>query len=79
MRGMNDICLKLMYMHYPEKLRDPHHDLLLLPSRTKLQKDEKVSNLHNKKKYIIQVGNSKQAVSYGLFLLKNVHNTIKLN
>ena len=46
---------------YPRKLHDLHSDLPFLPRRIKIDKCKKlVSNLHNKKKYVVHVKSLKQ-------------------
>ena len=42
--------------HYPEKLHELHNDFPFLPEIMKIHKVEKfVSNLHDKKEYVIRV------------------------
>ena len=64
---------------YPKKLHDLHSDLPFLPRRMKIDKCKKlVSNLHNKKKYIVHIKSLKQALNHGL-KLKRVHRIIEFN
>ena len=66
-------------VQYPEKLHEPHYDLLFLPERMKIEKVEKlVTNLHDKTEYVIHIRNLKQALNHGL-ILKKVHRLIKFN
>ena len=64
---------------YPRKLHDLHSDLPFLPERMKIDKCKKlVSNLHNKKKYVVHIRSLKQALNHGL-KLKKVHRIIEFN
>ena len=69
---------------YPKTLQDLHSDLPFLPKRMKIDKCKKlvckelVSNLRNKKKYILHIKSLKQALSHGL-KLKKVHRIIEFN
>ena len=55
-------------IQYPEKVRELHNDLPLLPERIKVEKVEKlVTNLHDKTEYVIHI------------ILKKVHEVIKFN
>ena len=64
---------------YPRKLHDLHSDLPFLPKRMKIDKCKKlVSNLRNKKKYVVHVRSLKQALNHGL-KLKKVHRIIEFN
>ena len=66
-------------VQYPRKLHHLHNDLPCLPEWTKIEKAEKiVANLHNKKEYVMQTRNSKQALNHEL-VLKKVHILIELN
>ena len=66
-------------VQYPEKLRNLHNDLLVLPERMNIGKVEKlVTNLHDKTQYVIHIRNLKQALNCGL-ILKKVHRRIKFN
>ena len=52
---------------YPKKLHDLHSDLPFLPERMEINKCKKlVSNLYNKKKYVVHINSLKQALNYGL-------------
>ena len=56
-------------VQYLEKLQELHNDLLFLLERMKLQKVEKlVTNLYDKKEYVIHIRNLKQALNHGLIL-----------
>ena len=51
----------------PRKLHDLHSDLPFLPKRMKIDKCKKlVSNLRNKKKYVVHIKSLKQALNHGL-------------
>ena len=64
---------------YPRKLHDLHSDLPFLPKRMKIDKCKKlVSNLRNKKKYVVHVRSLKQALNHGL-KFKKVHRIIEFN
>ena len=66
-------------VQYPEKLHDHHNDLPFLLEKMKMEKAEKlVPNFHDKKRYVINIRNLKQALNHGL-LLKKVHRIIKSN
>ena len=66
-------------LKYPKKLHDSHSDLPFLPRRMKIDQCKKfVCNLHNKKKYVVHIKSSKQALNHGL-KLKKVHRIIKFN
>ena len=66
-------------VQYPEKLHEVQNDLQYLPERTKIEKIEKLkANLQDKKEYVIQIRNLKQALNHGL-VLKNVHKVITFN
>ena len=52
---------------YPKKLHDSHSDLPFLSKRININKCKKlVSNLHNKKKYVVHIKSLKQALNHGL-------------
>ena len=54
---------------YPKKLHDSHSDLPFLPRRMKIDQCKKlVSNLHNKKIYVVHIESLKQALNDGLKL-----------
>ena len=64
---------------YPKKLHDSHSDLPFLPRRMKIDKYKKlVCNLHNKKKYVVDIKSLKQTLNHGL-RLKKVHRIIEFN
>ena len=64
---------------YPKKLHDSHSDLPFLPKRMKIDKCKKlVSNLQNKKRYVIHIKSLKQALNHGL-KLKNIYRIIEFN
>ena len=64
---------------YPKKSHDSHSDLSFLPKRMKIDKCKKlVCNLQNKKKYVVQIKSSKQALNHGL-KLKKIHRIIEFN
>ena len=64
-------------VEYPKKLRSVHSDLPFLPERMKINKFEKlVCNTRNKENYIMRIVSLKQALKYGLILLK-VHKVIE--
>ena len=52
---------------YPKKLHDSHNDLPFLPRRMKIDKCKKlICNLQSKKKYLVHIKSSKQALNHGL-------------
>ena len=62
---------------YPEKLHDKHNDLPFMVEKMKIHKVEKlVPNLHNKRKYVVDIRALDQALNHGL-VLKNVHRVIQ--
>ena len=61
---------------YPEKLGILHNGLIFLPERMKFEKV--LANLQDKKEYVTQIRNLKQAPNHG-FLLRKVHRVIKFN
>ena len=64
---------------YPKKLHDLHNNLPFLPRRMKIDQCKRlVSNLQNKKKYVVHIKPLKQALNHGL-KLKNIHRIIKFN
>ena len=64
---------------YPKKLHNLHSDLPFLPERMEINKCKKlVSNLYNKKKYVVHVNSLKQALNHGL-KLKKIHRVIEFN
>ena len=66
-------------VNYPKELHDLHSDLPLSPERMKIDKCKKlVCNLYNKKKYVVHIRLSKQALNHGL-ILKKVHRVMQFN
>ena len=65
-------------VQYPEKLHEPHNELSFLAQRIKLERVEKLHNLHDKNEHAIHKRNLKQTLSHGLILQK-VHRMIKFN
>ena len=64
---------------YPRKLHDLHSDLPFLPKKMKIDKCKKlVCDLRNKKKYVVHIKSSKQALNHGL-KLKRVHRIIEFS
>ena len=64
---------------YPKKLHNLHSDLPFLPERMEINKCKKlVSNLYNKRKYVVHVNSLKQALNHGL-KLKKIHRFIEFN
>ena len=64
-------------VEYPKNLHDLHSGLPFLPQRTKMNKVNKlVSNLYDKKNYVVQKRDLKQALNHGL-ILKEVHKVIQ--
>ena len=60
-------------------MHELHNYLPFLPERIKIEKVEKlVANLHDKKGYVIQIGNLKETLNPGL-VLKEVHRAIRSN
>ena len=60
----NDESDKIYFLavdvQYPENLNNLHNDLLFLPERIKIEKDEKfVANLLDKTEYVIHIRNLK--------------------
>ena len=53
-------------VQYFEKLHEFHNDLPFLPERMKIEKVEKLANLHDKTEYVIHIRNLKQALNHGL-------------
>ena len=61
----------------PEELHELHNDLPFLLARMKIGKVEKtIANSHDKKKYVINIRNLKQALRHRL-VLKKVHRAIR--
>ena len=66
-------------VEYPKKLHELHSDLPFLPERMEINKCNKlVSNLYNKKKYVVHINSLKQALNHGL-KLKQIHRIIEFN
>ena len=66
-------------VQYPEKLYEPHNDLLFLPERMKIEKVEKlVANLHDNFEYVTHIRNLKQILNHKLVSQK-VYKVIKFN
>ena len=64
---------------YPKKLHDLHSDLPFLSERMAINKCKKlVSNLYDKKKYVVHIKSLKQALNHGL-KLKKIHRIIEFN
>ena len=62
---------------YPKKLHKLHSDLPFPPERMTINKvDKLISNLQNKRNYVVHIALLKQALDHGL-ILKNVHRVIK--
>ena len=77
---MKDSFLKLMF-NIQRKLYQLHNYLPFLHERMKIEKVEKlVADLHDKKKYIINITMlTTQALNHGLVLEKKMHRVIKFN
>ena len=66
-------------VEYPKNLHDLHSDLPFLPERMKIDKSKKhVSNLYDKKSYVVHIRLLKQALNHRL-ILKKVHRVIQFN
>ena len=64
---------------YPSKLHKLHSDMPFLPEKMKIGKTQKlVCNLRDKKKYVVHISISKQALNHVL-KLKKVHREIEFN
>ena len=62
---------------YPRELHDLHNDLPFMCEKIRVSRVEKlVPNLHDKKKYVIQVKALKQALDHGL-VLEKIHRVIQ--
>ena len=62
---------------YPNELQDLHRDFPFLSERLVVNNTEKViSNLQNKKDYVVHINTLKQALEHGLKLI-NVHQVIE--
>ena len=58
--------------HYPAKLLELHNDFPLLPERIKIEKFQQlVTDLHDKREYVIHIRNLKQVLNHGLILGKS--------
>ena len=52
-------------VQYPEKLHKLHNDVLFLPERMNIEKNEKLAaNLHDKKEYVLHIKILKRALSH---------------
>ena len=70
-------CILEVDLQYPRSLHDLHSDYPLAPEQNEVNKvNELISNLWNKKKYVIHYENLKQYLSLGL-KLTNIHRGIK--
>ena len=66
-------------VQYPEKLYEPHNDLLFLPERMKIEIVEKlVANLHDNFEYVTHIRHLKQILNHKL-VSKKVYKVIKFN
>ena len=64
---------------YPKTLNGLHNDLSFLPKRMKIGQCKKlVSNLNDKKNYVVHIRSLKQALNHGL-ILKKVYRVIQFN
>ena len=64
---------------YPKKLHDLHSDLPFSPERMKIDKCKKLlCNLHNEKKYVVQIRSLRQSLNHGL-ISKKVHRVIQFH
>ena len=62
---------------YPRELHDHHNDLTFMREKIRVNGVEKlVPNLHDKKKYVIDVKALKQALDHGL-VLEKIHRVIQ--
>ena len=62
---------------YPRKLHDLHNDLPFMREKIRVNGVEKlVLNLHNKKKYVIDVKTLKQSLDHGL-VLEKIHRVMQ--
>ena len=60
-------------VQYPKKLHEFYNDLPFLPEKMKIEKIGKIiANVHDKKEYVIHIGNLKQALNHRLVLKKCV-------
>ena len=66
-------------VQYPQNLYNLHNDLPFLPEKMKNWKVQKfLAKVHDKKEYVININNLKQALNHGL-VLKKVHRIKKLS
>ena len=73
---MKDIFYEVN-VQYPKKIHELHSDLLFLSERMKIGNVERlVTNLYDKNKYVIHIGNLKLTLNHGLVLKKFIE---KLN
>ncbi|XP_074029419.1 uncharacterized protein [Leptinotarsa decemlineata] len=68
-------------IHYPQELHDKHSDLpflveKIIPPRTQSKTPKLISNLNDKRKYIVHYRNLQQAVKNGLIVM-NTHRVLK--
>ena len=70
-------CILEVDLEYPKELHDLHNDYPLAPEQIVVNKDKKlISNLWNKKNYVIHYENLKQCLNFGL-KLTYIHKGIK--
>ena len=75
----NEGCILEADIQYPENLHEPHNDLPFLPEIIKVDKVKKlVANFQDKKEYILNIRNLKQALNHEL-AWKKLHRAIKFN
>ena len=73
---MKDIFYEVN-VQYSKKIHELHSDLLFLSERMKIGNVERlVTNLYDKNKYVIHIGNLKLTLNHGLVLKKFIE---KLN
>ena len=66
-------------VEYPKNLFNLHRDLPFLPKRNKIKKCNKfVSNIHEKKNYVVHINALKQTLNHGL-IPKKIPKVIKFN
>jgi len=72
-------CILEVDLEYPKKLHDLHNEYPLAPERMIVNKVEKlITNLRDKKKYVVHYQNLKQYLDLGL-KLKKIHRGITFN
>ena len=72
-------CILEVDLEYPKELHDLHNDYPLAPEQIEVNKTKKlISNLCNKKKYVIHYENLKQCLNLGLKLTR-IRRGIKFN